>query len=134
MVKQNYHQAHKIIVALIQGVDPTTQQPLSSSDSVLNKVEVTRALATASVALEHCSERAARRALLPDAVGKPWTDEEEQQLKEKFQSGEPDIADKHKRTIRAIEARLERFGLITAEQRTTRNSMTRSSDAGRRKK
>ena len=34
----------------------------------------------------------------------------------------PDIAIKHGRTVRAIEARLERLGLLRADQRTTNNS------------
>jgi hypothetical protein len=57
-----------------------------------------------------------------------WCEEEEQRLKEAFQNGDaiPDIARTHNRTIRAIEARLERIGLLTADQRTTNNSFTGS--------
>jgi hypothetical protein len=55
---------------------------------------------------------------------KPWTEEEERLLKEAFSTGVeiPEIAGAHKRTVRAIEARLQRLGLITFEQRTTSNA------------
>ena len=45
---------------------------------------------------------------------KGWTEEDEQQLKEEFGRSESLrlIAEKHRRTIRAIEARLERLGLF----------------------
>lgn len=41
-----------------------------------------------------------------------------------FKSGDPvgDIAGRHGRTPRAIEARLERLGIITPDQRTTSNT------------
>jgi hypothetical protein len=57
--------------------------------------------------------------LLPDGVGQTWTEEEERRLRESFSNGSAvsDIAGAHKRTIRAIEARLQRLGLITFEQR-----------------
>lgn len=45
-----------------------------------------------------------------------------------FKSGDPlpDIAARHGRTLRAIEARLERLGLLTTEQRTTGDSFINS--------
>jgi hypothetical protein len=95
---------------------------------VLNRVDVVRALLSSMDAIEQVTARAARRALLPDGVGQHWTEEEEQRLKEAFANGDaiPAIANRHKRTIRAIEARLERIGLLTADQRTTSNSFTGS--------
>ena len=39
------------------------------------------------------------------------------------------MARQHGRTLRAIEARLEKLGLITAEERTTRGGFTGVSDA-----
>jgi hypothetical protein len=43
-----------------------------------------------------------------------------------FKKGESPvaIAREHGRTLRAIEARLEKLGLITAEERTTRGGFT----------
>ncbi len=84
-----------------------------------------------SSALEQTAARAQRRAQLPDNVGQAWTTEEESKLVGEFKSGESAdaIARKHGRTLRAIEARLEKLGLITAEERTTRGGFTGVSEA-----
>lgn len=81
-----------------------------------------RALLTAVTALDRAEARAQRRALLPDNVGKAWTGEEDNRLAEAFKAGQSpqEIARKHRRTLRAVEARLQRMGLITESERTTR--------------
>jgi hypothetical protein len=119
--------ARKILQALVQGVDPTTGAELEAG-TVLQRADVLRALLAGVAALEQISARAQRRAQLPENVGLPWSADEERTLVAEFQSGDtlPDIAAKHGRTLRAIEARLERLGLITADQRTTNNSFTGS--------
>jgi hypothetical protein len=119
--------ARKILQALVQGVDPTTGAELEAG-TVLQRADVLRALLAGVAALEQISARAQRRAQLPENVGLPWSDDEERTLVSEFQSGDSlaDIAAKHGRTLRAIEARLERLGLITADQRTTNNSFTGS--------
>jgi hypothetical protein len=116
-----------VLQSLIQGVDPDTGVELAG-DTVLNRVDVMRALLASVDAIEQVVARAARRALLPSGVGLQWSEEEEQHLKDAFQNGDaiPDIARSHNRTIRAIEARLERIGLLAADQRTTNNSFTGS--------
>jgi hypothetical protein len=65
-----------------------------------------------------------RRAHLPARVGNYWTDEEDGKLTSAFKEGQAIelLAANHGRTTRAIEARLERLGLITASQRTTNDS------------
>ena len=92
--------------------------------TVLQQADVLRALLAGVTALEQVSARAQRRAQLPDNVGRAWSADEERALVTAFQAGDPlaDIAVRHRRTLRAIEARLERLGLLTAEQRTTNNS------------
>jgi hypothetical protein len=117
--------ARKILQALVQGVDPTTGVELDAG-TVLQRADVLRALLAGVTALEQVSARAQRRAQLPDNVGRPWSADEERGLVTAFQSGDAlsDIAAKLGRTLRAIEARLERLGLLTAEQRTTNNSFT----------
>jgi hypothetical protein len=52
------------------------------------------------------------------------SDTEEQELKEEIARGEPItlIATKHNRTVRAIESRLERMGLLRPDERTTSGS------------
>jgi hypothetical protein len=115
--------ARKILQALVEGVDPTTGAELEAG-TVLQQADVLRALLAGVTALEQVSARAQRRAQLPDNVGRPWSSDEERTLVTAFQSGDPltDVATRHRRTLRAIEARLERLGLLTAEQRTTNNS------------
>ena len=123
MKNNNYPRARQVLQSLIQGVDPATGSDLPK-DRILNRVDVIRALLSSIDAIEQVTARAARRALLPDGVGQPWTEEEERRLTEAFSNGDAvsDIAGAHKRTIRAIEARLQRLGLITFEQRTTSNA------------
>ena len=67
----------------------------------------------------------------PRAWAKKWSEEEEQQLKIEFAEGEPlsTIATKHRRTVRAIEDRLQRLGLLQSDQHTTQNSFLSSSGA-----
>jgi hypothetical protein len=123
MAKANSANAKRVLTALIDGVHPETGAELKN-ESILQSVGVLRCLMTARDALATVEARELRRAQLPSGVGKTWTDEEEQQLVTQFQAGEPleNIAHSHSRTVRAIEARLERMGLITASQRVTNNN------------
>jgi len=117
--------ARQILQSLIQGVDPITHEELPP-ETVLQRADVLRALLAGLSALELTAARAQRRAQLPDNVGQAWTTEEEHRLVTAFKSGDspPTIARNHGRTLRAIEARLEKLGLITAEQRTTRGGFS----------
>lgn len=119
--------ARKILQALVQGVDPLSGEELPAG-TILQQADVLRALLAGVTALEQVSARALRRAQLPDNVGRAWTADEERMLVTAFQAGDSlaDVAMKHGRTLRAIEARLERLGLLTAEQRVTNNSFTGS--------
>ena len=120
MSAPNYQRSKQVLQALIQGVDPDKGTELPA-DTVLNRVDVVRALLAAISALDAVTARAQRRAQLPASVGKTWSETEEHQLKEEFARSEPIrlIATKHGRTVRAIEARLERLGLLRPDQRTT---------------
>jgi hypothetical protein len=71
--------------------------------------------------MEQETARASRRAQLPQNIGRAWSAEEQAQLIDAFHAGvsAADIAARHGRTVRAIEARLEKLGLISADQRTT---------------
>ncbi len=112
--------ARQILQALIQGVDPFDGSELPSG-TVLQQADVLRALLAGVAALEQDAARASRRALLPRNIGRSWSEEENSKLVASFHAGEElaDIAARHGRTLRAIEARLEKLGLITSEQRTT---------------
>jgi hypothetical protein len=121
--------ARQILQSLIQGIDPVTEEELPH-ETVLQHAEVLRALLAGLHALEQTTARAQRRAQLPDNVGRAWTTEEESRLVAAFkkQNSLVVIAREHGRTLRAIEARLEKLGLITAEERTTRGGFTGVSD------
>ena len=122
---KQYRRARAVLQSLIQGLDPETGTELPQ-DAIVNRIEINRSMHVAVTAMEQAEARMLRRAQLPESVGKTWTDEEEQQLKTEFASAEPIplIATKHGRTIRAIEARLERLGLLRPDQRTTGDSFT----------
>jgi DNA-binding NarL/FixJ family response regulator len=117
--------ARQILQSLIQGIDPVTSEELPC-ETVLQHADVLRALLAGLTALEQTAARAQRRSQLPDNVGQAWTTEEESRLVAAFKSGSTAtaIAHQHGRTLRAIEARLEKLGLITAEQRVTRGGFT----------
>jgi hypothetical protein len=123
MTPPSNQKARHVLQALIDGVDPNSGTDLPN-DTVLNRPDVIRALLASISALDAVQARAQRRAQLPAGVGKSWSDDEERQLREEFTNGDPVsvIATKHARTIRAIEARLERIGLLNSDQRTTHNS------------
>jgi hypothetical protein len=118
-----FQRAQTVLRSLIQGLDPETGAELPR-DTIVNRIEVNRSMATALTAMEQVEARMLRRAQLPESVGKTWGGEEEKQLRAEFGRGEPSplIATKHGRTVRAIEARLERLGLLQSDQRTTNNS------------
>jgi catalase (peroxidase I) len=112
--------ARQILQALVQGVDPFDGEELPAG-TVLQQADVLRALLAGVAALEQDAARASRRAQLPRNIGRTWSAQEQAELIEAFDAGDPlaDIAEKHGRTLRAIEARLEKIGLITAAERTT---------------
>jgi hypothetical protein len=116
--------ARQILQTLAQGFDPLTGEELAPG-TVLEHAAVLRALVLGVSALEQMAARAQRRAHLPCNVGRAWTDEENAALVSAFRSGDAlkDIAIRHGRTLRAIEARLERMGLMTHEQRATHNPL-----------
>jgi hypothetical protein len=125
--------ARQILQALVQGVDPLTGEELPSG-TILQEADVLRALLAGVAALEQTAARAQRRAQLPGNVGRSWSEDEEAALVAAFKSGDslPDIAARHGRTLRAIEARLEKLGLLTAQQRSTHNSFVGPAAGGAR--
>ena len=114
------NEAKNIINQLIQGVDPENGEVLPTG-TVLDRPIVIRALLLAVSTLSDKSARDSRRAQLPRNIGKEWSAEEHAQLVDEHASKMPmaQIAEKHGRTVRSIEARLEKHGLITKIERTT---------------
>ena len=118
-------EARTILMSLIQGRNPDSGERLPT-DCVVHRSDVIRALLFGVSAIETADARLKRRAQLPKNVGQDWTTKEVERLGAEFAAKEPlaVIADRHGRTLRAIEARLQKMGLITAEQRTTRGGFT----------
>jgi hypothetical protein len=116
--------ARAILKSLIDGRHPGSGSPLPS-ECVVHDSAVLRALLAGLNALDLVAARAQRRAQLPEQVGKAWTTEEESRLIAAFKSGESPaaIAGKHERTLRAIEVRLQKLGLITEAERTTHSTL-----------
>ncbi|MEJ0038885.1 MAG: hypothetical protein WDO68_22930 [Gammaproteobacteria bacterium] len=112
--------AREILDSLLHGVDPIKDRDLSV-DSVLQDPDVLRALLAAIEALNDSVARASRRSQLPRNIGRTWTPKEHKELLEEFHANKPldEIAASHGRALRAIEARLQNAGLITAAQRKT---------------
>lgn len=120
-----HREARSVLQSLIEGREPGSALELPL-DSVIHRPDVMRALLAAVVALDQAQARSQRRASLPGNVGHPWTADEQDSLVVAFKAGDaPEtIARRHGRTLRAIEARLQKLGLITAEQRTTRGGFS----------
>ena len=99
--------ARQILEALQQGIDPIDKCELPKT-SIVNNIEVNRAIGTAVMAVDHMNNRMQRRSQLPSNVGRSWSKDEQSSIIEAFQSGEPikSIAARQERTVRAIEARL----------------------------
>ena len=118
-------EARTILMSLIEGRNPDSGERLPE-ECVVHRSDVIRALLLGMGAIDATNARAKRRAQLPKNVGRDWTTKEEEQLRSEFAAKEPvsAIAARHGRTLRAIEARLQMMGLITAEQRTTRGGFT----------
>lgn len=109
-----------ILRALVQGVHPFTGDEIKG-ESVLQDAKVLRALLSGVAAMEANAVRDSRRKQLPANIGKAWTEKATQDMVDQFKTGVPleQIAASHGRTLRAIEARLEKLGLITEEERKT---------------
>lgn len=118
-------EARTILMSLIEGRNPESGERLPT-ECVVHRSDVIRALLLGMSAIDATNARAKRRAQLPKNVGRDWTTKEEEQLRSEFAAKEPvsAIAARHGRTLRAIEARLQMMGLITAEQRTTRGGFS----------
>jgi hypothetical protein len=112
--------AREILRALVQGVDPLNGDA-RPADTVLQRADVLLALLAGSAALGRHAARMSRRSHHARRVGRDWSMEEHSDLLELIQADEAlaDLAARHGRTLRAIEARLQTLGLVTADQRTT---------------
>lgn len=106
-----------IVSALANGVNPLTGE-VFDIDSPYQSGDVIRALYIAVRALESGSRRPrGSRARLPVNAGKPWSEQEDLELLEKFDEGLSlaELAQAHDRTLAGIQARLERHGRLQGQ-------------------
>lgn len=106
-----------IVSALANGVNPQTGE-VFDVDSPYQTADVIRALYIAVRALESGSRRLRNtRAGLPANAGKPWSEQEDLELLEKFDEGVSlgELAQAHDRTQAGIQARLERHGRLEGQ-------------------
>ena len=106
-------EALQIIKILADGVDPTTGE-VFDDNSPCQHPQVIRALFVAIGSMERVQAQELRRRELPSNAGKPWSDEEDTQLIDRFKQGLSvrDLSRKHQRTRGSIESRLVKHGLI----------------------
>ena len=112
------NKALAIVSALANGVNPQTGE-MFEVDSPYQSADVIRALYVAVRALELSSRSKVRsnRARMPANAGKPWTEQEDRELLEKFDSGltVAQLGQAHDRTLAGIQARLERHGRLQGQ-------------------
>jgi len=112
-----------ILKGLADGIDPSTGEQFPPG-SPYQHPDTVRALYYAVQSLENpvrAGEHSATQKNQPENAGRPWSDEEELQLGKAFESGKSilDLAQEHKRSRIAIEARLVKLGKIPAPQSGT---------------
>ncbi len=108
-------QALDLIRPLADGVLPTTGEELPV-DSPLQHPHIVRALYLAVQALEVQALRRTRQRRLPENAGKPWSVEEDRRMERAFDGGDSvsRLAETHRRTPAAIQARLVKLGKLDA--------------------
>ncbi len=113
LASMNNQEAMTIIQALIDGINPLSDEPLPDNSLCLNS-DIQRALQAAIPALESRIRYDARIAKLPANAGNPWTDEEDQQLMTAFDNGNSiaTIVEQHQRTKGSITSRLIKLGKV----------------------
>ncbi len=105
--------ALEILKPLAEGIDPFTGEILPP-ESLYQNPEVIRALFAATTALQKQMERNRRQTNLPKNAGKPWSEEEDKELAELFDSGKSieELSVLHQRTRGAIQSRLLKMGRL----------------------
>ena len=103
--------AIKIIKLLADGKHPLTNEP-----------DVIRALNKIIEALSSIEEKIKKQRDLPERVGKPWSENEDQALIKEFDSGSSidEMVVKHQRTRGAVRSRLVKLGKISLDDRSPR--------------
>lgn len=124
-----------ILSALAKGVNPITGE-IATPDSPYQHADIVRALYAALERLKQpqpSTPKPRPRNDVPSNVGKPWSEEEDQRLQAGFDRGSKpaELARQFGRTLAGIEARLEKLGCLTSQDRTTTNRYPRDQTAAR---
>lgn len=116
MANRDFERTLQVLDSLLHGLDPVTGDELSS-DSVINRIAVNRALLIAVTAVKQSVRRINRRSFLPRNTGKPWSRDEEQALVKEHSRNLPisEIAESHSRSLTAIQNRLVKLGLVSLD-------------------
>lgn len=126
--------ALNIIQALAQGIDPHSGEAFPAG-SPYQHPDTVRALFQASQALtDSVGSPAQQSRAAPQNAGKPWSEEEDHALAAAFDEGKAiaELAEHHRRSRVAIEARLARLGKIEPpEQARFRTSSGKTAHAAR---
>ncbi len=114
LAAMNHQEAMTILQALIDGINPLSDEPLPDNSLCLNS-DIQRALQAAIPALESRVRYDKRQANLPANAGLPWSDEEDKQLTDGFDKGNSvaTLTEHHERTKGSITSRLIKLGKIT---------------------
>ncbi len=106
-----------IVESLADGIHPMTGEDLDEA-SIFKDEKVRRALNAAREAMQKEGNREARRASLPKKAGRPWSEEEDAVLVERFEGGMgfAELAKEHGRTDGAIRSRLTKLGKLIPER------------------
>lgn len=112
-VLMNNQEAVNIMQALIDGINPLSDEPLPNNSLCLNS-DIQWALQAAIPALKSRTHYDEREAKLPANTSNPWTDEEKQLLIAGFDKGSSvtTIFEQHQLTKGSITSRLLKFGKI----------------------
>jgi hypothetical protein len=104
----------EILESLSDGKNPFTGE-LFPENSPYRHPDTVSALLKAIDALSKVQSREVRQGNLPEKAGKPWTDEEDNELTRNYEAGRSlkEISEQHKRTAGAIKSRLIKLGKIT---------------------
>ena len=118
-----HDKALEILKALADGTDPATGEQFPAG-SAYQYPDTVRALYYAVQTLEtpvRARDRSAGQKNQPENAGQPWSDEEEARLGKSFDSGKTilELAEEHKRSRIAIEARLVKLEKMPAPESGT---------------
>lgn len=106
-----------IVRALADGVNPVTGETYPDH-SPYAEPRTLRALYTALDLMLKEAEKEKKRERLPANFGKPWTEDEDAQLRQRFTAGTTiaELSRTHQRTQSSVRLRLEKMGVLQANQ------------------